>query len=355
MRDSRYNIEPGNGAPDRNPFVDNDITDKLDEDILNQWEGWLDEMETAGLNVLFNFYNDFDDYEEKAGWKLDAQGNLHPQEKYFIETLVNRFKHHRNLIWAIEESCNKLSRAKQQRLKKVAELVAGTDNFHHPIAQMFQVLDYDEVHPDKVGPEDYGNDPHVKMMTWGHYSTKAKGLPPVEQYYRELVGHWQEAAGRYVLLNTEVDKHPTVGAASRLYSWTSAMANIYAANAYHRPDKANVPRETFHDDGRVRAFMEQTDFYRMAPKSDLKCGGTLYVLASDDGSYIAYSNNAAQGLGVRNMQAGTHLLRWFDTVDGDIVEQVVAVTAGDQTWSKPPEIGPEAALYAKRLSGVVSP
>jgi hypothetical protein len=355
MRDSRYNLEPGNGAPDCNPFVDSDISGRLDEDILNRWEGWLGEMETAGLNVLFNFYNDFDDYEEKAGWKLDAQGNLHPQEKYFIETLVNRFKHHKNLIWALEESCNKISRAKQQRLKKVAELVARTDNFHHPIAQMFQILYYDEVHPDKVSPEDYVNDPYVKMMTWGHYSTRAKGLPPVEQYYRELVGHWQEAAGRYVLLDTEVDKHPNAGAASRLYSWTAAMANMYAANAYHRPDKAYVPRETFLDDGRVRAFMEQTDFYRMTPRSDLKCSSTRYVLASDAGTYIAYSDNVTQNMGLRNMQVGTYLLRWFDTTNGDTVEQVVAVTAGDQAWPRPNEIGPEAALYVKRLDGVAPP
>jgi len=295
-----------------------------------------------------------DEEKYKAGWKLDAQGNLHPQEKYLIETLVNQFRHHTNLIWALEESCNKISRAKQQRLKKIAELIARTDNFHHPIAQMFQVLYYDEVHPDKVGPEDYANDPYVKVMTWGHYS-KAKGLPPVEQYYRELVGHGQQAAGRYVLLNTEVDKHPTVGAASRLYSWTSAMANMYAANAYHRPDKTNVPRETFQDDSRIRAFLEGTDFHRMSPQSDLKNGSTLYVLASDAGSYIAYSNNATRDMGVRNLQAGTYLLRWFDTANGNTVEQVAAVATSDQVWPKPSAIGAEAALYVKRLDGVVAP
>jgi len=355
LRDSRYNIEPGNGTPDCNPFVDSDISGKLDEDILNQWELWLGEMEAAGLNVLFNFYNDFDDYEEKAGWRLDAQGNLHPQEKYFVETLVNKFKHHKSLIWAIEESCNKLSRAKQARLKKVAELVARTDNFHHPIAQMFQILYYDEVTPDKVSPEDYVSDPYIKMMTWGHYSTKAKGLPAVEQYYKELVAHGEEAAGRYVLLNTEVDKHPTASAINRLYCWTSAMANRYTAMSSHRPDKTNVPRETYLDDGRVRAFMEGTDFYRMTPRSDLKNGSTRYVLASDAGSYIAYSNNAVQNMGIRNVQAGNYLLRWFDTADGDTVEQMVAVAAGDQAWPRPPEIGVEAALYIKRLDGAVPP
>ncbi|MCX8038673.1 MAG: hypothetical protein N3D11_16790 [Candidatus Sumerlaeia bacterium] len=350
MRDSRYNLEPGNGAPDCNPFENADISGKLDEDILQQWEGWLTALEAADINVVFTFYNDFDDYEDKAGWKLDAAGNLHPQEKYFIETLVKRFKHHKNLIWAIEESANKLSRAKQARLKKVAELVAAADNFHHPIAQMFQILYYDEVHPDKVSPEDYLNSP-VKMMTWGHYATPQKGLPTTEQYYKELVGHWREAAGRYVLLNTEVDKHPNAGAQSRLYCWTSAMANFYTMVNSHRPDKPNVPRETYLDDGRIRAFMEQTDFHRMATATELKFAGTLYVLANAPDSYIAYSNKASAKLGVRNLAAGTYLLRWFDTTNGRTVEQAVAVPGGDVAWDKPADFGEEVALYIRRLAG----
>ena len=115
-----------------------------------------------------------------------------------------------------------------------------------------------------------------------------------------------------------------------------------------------MPRETFQDDGRIRTFMEGTDFYRMTPQSNLKTGSTLYVLANDAGSYIAYSPNAAQPMGLCDLEAGTYLLRWFDTVDGDTIEQVLAVAAGDQTWSRPPEIGPEAALCLKRLDGVTS-
>jgi len=184
-------------------------------------------------------------------------------------------------------------------------LVARTDEFHHPIAQMFQILYYDEVHPDKVSPEDYLNTP-VKMMTWGHYATPKKGLPTTEQYYKELVGHWQEAAGRSVLLNTEVDKHPSVGAPSRLYCWTSAMANFYTVINSHRPDKANVPRATYLDDGRIRTFMEGTDFHRMSPRSELKLGSTLYVLANEPNSYIAYSPDASANMGLRQMQAGTY-------------------------------------------------
>ena len=101
--------------------------------------------------------------------------------------------------------------------------------------------------------------------------------------------------------------------------------------------------------------MESTDFHRMSPRSDLKHGSTLYVLVGDAGSHIAYSNDAVKDMGIRNLSAGAYLLRWFDTVDGDTVEQVVAVAAGDQTWPRPMEIGPETALYIKRLDGVVPP
>ena len=181
-------------------------------------------------------------------------------------------------------------------------------------------------------------------------------MPPVEQYYKELVGHGQEAAGRYVLFNTEVDKHPTAGAdQSPVLLDVGHGQRVCTAMTYHRPDKTNVPRETFLDDGRIRTFMEGTDFYRMTPRSDLKNGSTLYVLASDAGSYIAYSNNTVQDMGIRDVQAGTYLLRWFDTVDGDTIERVIAVTGGDQTWPRPPAIGNEAALYVKRLDGVVAP
>jgi hypothetical protein len=113
------------------------------------------------------------------------------------------------------------------------------------------------------------------------------------------------------------------------------MANMYAANAYHRPDKTYVPRETYLDDGRVRAFVEQTDFRRMTPRSELKNGSTRYLLASNAGSYIAYSNNVTQDMGIRNLQAGTYLLRWFDTTNGDTIERVVAVASGDQMESLP--------------------
>ena len=62
---------------------------------------------------------------------------------------------------------------------------------------MSQTLYYDEVHPDKVSPEDYVSDPHVRMMTWGHYATKEKTLPPVEQVVTVSAGDqtWSRPSG----------------------------------------------------------------------------------------------------------------------------------------------------------------
>jgi hypothetical protein len=125
--------------------------------------------------------------------------------------------------------------------------------------------------------------------------------------------------------------------------------------SHHRPDKNNVPRATFADDGRIRTFMESTDFHRMWPRSELKYGSTRYVLASDAASYIAYTDEATEDMGLRNMAAGTYLLRWFDTTNGNTVEQVLGVAAGDRTWPRPAGIGTEVALYIKRLDGVTVP
>ena len=117
------------------PFVNHNPSQLLNPAVLEQWEGWLTEFERAGVNVHFEFYNDATDV-ERMGWKLDAAGNLHPEEHRFVAGIVERFKHHKNLLWGIEESCNKLPRERTAHFKKLGELIAQTDNFHHPIAEL---------------------------------------------------------------------------------------------------------------------------------------------------------------------------------------------------------------------------
>ena len=132
------------------PFVNFDPGRPLNELLLDQWDGWISRLEKAGVIIHLEFYNDATDV-EMMGWKLDEKGNLHPDEKRFFEGIVKRFKHHKNIIWGIEESLNKLPRARTPHFMKLSELIAQVDNHRHPIVHSFVTPETSEkdYHEDK--------------------------------------------------------------------------------------------------------------------------------------------------------------------------------------------------------------
>jgi len=70
-----------------NPFFLGDETKKINPQILDQWDGWLTEMDNAGIVVHFFFYDDNIKVSNSLGWSLGADNALHPQEAYFIKAL----------------------------------------------------------------------------------------------------------------------------------------------------------------------------------------------------------------------------------------------------------------------------
>ena len=111
-----------NEGDDRHaPFNDNDPSKGLNEAVLEQWDAWFTQFEENGIALHLEFYNDATDV-EMMGWDLQADGSLHPDEHAFISGIVERFKHHKNILWGIEESANKLSRERVSHFKKIAEL-----------------------------------------------------------------------------------------------------------------------------------------------------------------------------------------------------------------------------------------
>jgi hypothetical protein len=98
--------------------------------------------------------------------------------------------------------------------------------------------------------------------------------------------------------------------------------------------------------GRLRRFMEFTNFNEMSPHDELKYGGTKYVLALPDDSYIAYASALSGDIGLRDMAAGQYNFTWYDITSGTTVVQTnISVAEGDQTWEKPTGIGNELAVY----------
>ena len=343
MRRCNYKDE---GDDTHTPFVDHDPSKGLDEDVLNQWDGWLDLLEKNGIIVHLEFYNDATDV-EMMGWKLDSRGNLPPDEKRWIEGIVKKFKHHKNIMWGIEESCNKLPAARTPHFKKIAELIAETDNHNHPIVQSFVVTNDPEGDFPEGGitSDDYIGDPYVRVVTWLHVVPHKDDF---EKQHQEYLSYYKRDADKFVVMKNETYHHPRRGRSSRIYVWSCAMTGMHCLEAYHHADRAS-DEKTLQDNGRINTFMEQTDFHRMKPRDDLAAGSTKWVLANPGESYIAYTYDYSGPMGVKDMAAGRYDLMWFDPVDGDTVTQKgVSASSGDVTWSKPDSIGNEVALYINK-------
>jgi hypothetical protein len=262
-----------------------------------------------------------------------------------FEGIVKRFKHHKNIIWGIEESVNKLPRARTPHFMKLSELIAQVDNHHHPIVHSFVTPETSEqdLGQDKVMSDEYIGDPYIQIVTWLHV------LPHGDDYeaqHRAYLKYSRIDSDRFIVMKNETERFPRTEPQSRIYMWSCAMTGMHALEAGH-----DVLRryKLLDADGLIAKFMEQTEFHNMKPHDELADGSTKWVLANPGDCYIAYTYDYSDSMGVKSMVAGTYDLMWFDTLDGDVVKQSdVSVPWGDVTWSKPASMSSEVALYIKR-------
>jgi len=328
----------GDGPADHNPFIDSDFTNGLDQDILDQWEGWLTEMDDNGIVIYFFFYDDAIRISSEIGWPLDGSGDLHPQERYFIETLVNEFEHHANLVWVVSEEAQEMGPDWVEHTGKIAEVIRQADDHDHVIG----------VHKlTGLTFEEFADNPVIDQFLIQDNTT-----PTASTLHSKMVTAWDNAAGRYNLNMAEARGHGT-GATGRAKNWAVAMGGAYVMAKDWDID--NTPLATLQECGHLVTFMEATRFYEMAPHDELAHGGTDYVLADPGTSYIAYALNLSGDIGVAGMTAGDYDFTWLDAQTGNTVEQSgISVLAGDQTWTKPGGIGNELAVYI-RVADTLAP
>jgi hypothetical protein len=330
------------------PFVDHDPAKGLNAAVLDQWDHWLAELERRGIVVHLEFYNDATDV-TRMGWTLDEQGNLHPQERAFIEGIVRRFMHRRNIIWGIEESSNKLPRTAVRHFRKIAELIRSVDVYGHPIVQSLVTPETEEkdIHPDQVGSEDYRDDPNIDVVTWLHIPPFGKDFESQHRAYLKYA--WRDR-DRFILMRNETEYHAIDRQTARIHNWACALAGMHALEAQLNVARQDR-RDRILDAGKVVAFMEQTDWYRMKPAStELAAGSTRWVLASPGQSYILYTYNYKEGMGLRELPAGRYELLWFDAVTGAEERRVVSHSGGTAQWEKPQKFGEEIAIYLRRVA-----
>jgi hypothetical protein len=315
----------GDGDCTQNPFVDSDASKGLDADILNQWESWFSEMDRNGIVIFFIFYDD--------SAKIWDTGNLvGSAEKNFIHDIVNRFEHHRLLIWCVAEEYEESYSA--ERVKKIAEEIRAADNHDHVIAvHKLSGLSFSE----------FADEKSIDQFAIQFNVDSAKKL------HNAMVYAWKRAKGRYNLNMAEVAYGGMgSGEVARKKSWAIAMGGAYVM--INGMDIENTSIQDLKDHGRMVDFFESTNFNEMEPHDELRYGGTEYVMALPGKSYIAYASSLTGDIGLKNMVAGKYSFKWYDLTNGKVVNlKSVDVISGNQSWTKPASVGNELAVYINRV------
>ena len=314
----------GDGDKTHNPFLNNDTEKGINTKVLEQWEVWFEEMDKNGIVIYFFFYDD-----SARIWNTgDKVGK---EEKDFIHTIVNRFKHHKNLIWCIAEEYQEAFST--ERVKNIAAQIRAVDDYRHVIAvHKLSGLDFSEL----------ADEPNIDQFAIQHNVQTADAL------HKGMVSAWNRAKGRYNLNMAEAADYGT-GDEARKKSWACAMGGAYVMIL--GMDIAATAENDLRDCGRLVSFFESTNFNEMSPHDEMIHGGTMYVLAQPGDSYIAYSPALSGKIGLKNMTAGNYDFQWFDCATGKrVLQNEVTVAEGDQTWSKPADIGNEVAVYIRCIS-----
>lgn len=323
----------GDGDATHNPYIDSDLSKDLDDDILNQWETWFTAMDNNGIVIFFFFY---DDSAAPFGKDFPAGGQLKPEEAAFIDAMVERFKHHRHLIWCVaEEYGEKLTKA---HAVKIAERIRQRDDQQHPIS----------IHQNNGTAFDFNGSP-----VFDQFAVQWNVDAPA-QLHAGTVAAWKNVNGRVNINMSEFadssfGKKPFSGTGDSLRRkiWAIAMGGGYSMIL--GMDIESTPVADLQACGHLVRFMESTRFNRTSPRDDLARGDTDYVLACPGQVYIAYGDSGGK-LGL-NVAAGRYRVRWFNPVSGDWAdEEDRSLADGEQLFARPAAFADEAALYLEAVT-----
>jgi hypothetical protein len=310
----------GDGGPTENPFIDSDPANPLDDDILAQWETWFTAMEDNGIVTFFFFYDDAGCINHPL-W--DTGDELGTAEQNFLDTIVNRFKHHKLLIWCVkEEYSESLS---QTRAERIAERIRMMDEHEHPVA----------IHQLNGTSFDFNGSPHL------HEFAVQYNVGSAQELHAGTLAAWNNVGG---LVNVNMSEFSGAGSGETLRKkiWAIALGGGYSMIL--GMDIDSTPLSDLEICGRLVRFMEATRFHKMSPHDELARGNTDYVLAAPGETYIAYAD--AGGSLALSIMAGTYAVRWYDPVTGNWYnEGTQTLDEGEQSFPKPGGMGDEAALY----------
>ncbi len=310
----------GDGGAAENPFVNHDPSQALNAAVLDQWDGWLEALDAAGIVTFFVFYDD-----GSSLWNTGS--SVGASEESFFTQIVNRFEDYDSIIWCIAEEYSEALHP--SRVSALAALIAQEDDFGHPIT----------THQTPGTEFHFGNDANQDS-----FAMQSAGNDTPQSLHDKVVDAWEYAGGRYNVIMAESVGHYTDRSQARKLSWAAAMGGGYVL--VQAMDVASTPVEALEDCGRLASFFRSTEFHRMSPRDDLRRGQTQFVFGAPGVGYILYAASSPGNLAVE-LEGGVDAvdLTWVDCITGtQVTESGVAAAAGENSWRKPNGLGVEVAL-----------
>jgi CubicO group peptidase (beta-lactamase class C family) len=313
----------GDARPDRtqNPFVDSDPAKGLDDDILKQWDEWFARLDRHNILIYLFFYDD-----SARIWNTGDE--VRPDERTFVETIVRRYKHLKNLIWVIgEESEERYSTA---RVQAIAKIIKDADDHGHVIGDHHQS--------------------GTTFKAWqqggalNHFAMQLAATD--DEAHAGAIEALRKADGRYQIIYSESTAMRTDVDGMRSHAWAVATGGLMPMLL--RMDIATTPPEALQQCRHLQTFFERTEFWTLAPHDELRHGDTKYVLANPGRSYIAYGNQVQDNLGLKGLPALEYAVHWLDCRSGKTADVIqVVASAGDATFARPAGFGSQCAAWIR--------
>lgn len=322
----------GDGGTNEDPFINHrDSHSGINQQIITNWRTILKPADDAGIATHFFFYDDTTQVGGEMGWPLQ-NGELHPEEKAYIDAVVNTLEGLKHIVWSVAEESQEMGSDYFQHVSKIAQEIRLADDNDHPITT-HQLNGTNFIWADDTNLDQFAMQYNV---------------PTAQNLHDGMIQAWGIANGRYNLNMAESANYGT-GAVARQKNWAVATGGAYVMVLGWK-DFLNT--SDLQQCGYLVDFFESTDFNTMAPHDELKSGGTTYVLANPGVSYIGYAPSLSGNMGFKGLTSGAvYTLKWLDTVSGNTVTQSQTTTASEQSWPKPTGFGSEVAVYLKRGSG----
>jgi hypothetical protein len=307
----------GDGEADHNPFLEARPGAELNEAMLAQWDSWLSQLDQQGIVTMLFVYDD-----GSRPWNTGDE--VSAEERRFVTELVNRFEHLGLVIWTVAELYSETYST--ERIVELVRVIREADDHAHPVA----------VHGN-TGVFPVGLESTIDQYAYIE-TGDASAAHSVALDFR------RRAAGKFGLNAAEAKYGDFVSARRR--NWALAMASTYTLNFDW--DVRTAPEGALESCGQLARFMEEAPYAELAPYDADARGSTLYAMRADSGSFLLYGE-AAQGLGLADVEAGRYDLSWLDVVTGlRSTSVLVAEARGDVELTSPFAAATDLAVLARR-------